>query len=136
MNQKTCNLWLERASYRCIPIIGALNGGEAVMDKGIALEAANRFQGLTTDLGRLIASRGNHVHLIRDDLVSFPVAQFAWAGPSLQIIQRSVRQLIQLVGDSPTLLPRPGCDAGELDWDAVAEALGALPDNVTVIEHK
>ena len=136
MIEKVCNLWLERAEYRCIPTDGAVTGsGEAVMDFGVAREAAQKFQGIEVDLGRLIASRGNHVHLVRPGVVSFPIKQYAWSGPSLQTIERSARELCALVGDAKTLLPRPGCGPGELAWEEVAKVLSNLPDNIIVIQH-
>ncbi len=136
MQEKVCNLWMEPAEYRCIPTTGALTPeGEAVMDSPAAKEAAQRFHGLAEDLGRLIASRGNHVHLIRPGLVSFPIKQYAWSGPSVATIGRSAQELAALVGESKTLLPRPGCGPGELNWEEVAPALSSLPDNVIVIQH-
>lgn len=136
MQEKTCNLWLERADYRCIPTTGALNDeGEAVMDSGVAKEAAQRFDGVAVDLGRLIASRGNHAHIIRPGLVSFPIQQYQWSGPNLQVIERSARELVELVGDAKTLLPRPGCGEGGLSWEEVSKVLASLPDNIWVIQH-
>lgn len=136
MIEKVCNLWLESAAYRCIPTTGAITPeGTAVMDTGLALEASKRFQGIDGDLGRLIASRGNHVHVIRPGLVSFPVKQYQWARPDLQIIRRSAHELVQLVGDARTLLPRPGCGPNELSWEQVAGVLDFLPDNIIVIQH-
>lgn len=136
MNEKVCNLWLESAEYRCIPTIGAITAaGEAIMDTGLAKEAVQRFQGVEVDLGRFIASRGNRVHLLRPGIVSFPIQQYEWSGPNLQIIERSARQLAELVGEAKTLLPRPGCGPGELSWEQVSPALSSLPDNVIVIQH-
>ena len=136
MQEKVCDIWLEPAEFRCIPTSGALTGsGEAVLDAGVAREAAQRFQGLASDLGRLIASRGNHVHLIRQGLVSFPVKQYEWAKPSPQIIERSARELAGLVGTGKTLLPRPGCGQDELTWEMVAPLLSFLPDNIIVVRR-
>jgi len=135
MVEKTCNLWLEPADYRCILTCGAVTGGEAVLESRSAREAASRFSGLAADLGRLITARGNHVHLIRPGLCSFPIKQYQWSGPSLQIIERSARELVELVGNAKTLLPRPGCDEGELKWEDVAKALAFLPDNIVVVNQ-
>ncbi|HUU82425.1 MAG TPA: ADP-ribose-binding protein [Phycisphaerae bacterium] len=136
MQEKVCNLWIESAEFRCIPSGGALNdGGEAILIAGVAKEAGKRFDGLTLDLGRLIASRGNHCHVIRPGLISFPIQQYEWAGPSLQVIQRSAGELVGLVGDAKTLLPRPGCGQGELAWEEVSKVLSSLPDNIWVIQH-
>jgi len=137
MKEKACNLWIEPADYRCIPTSGATNDeGAAIMDSGLALEAAKKFHNLEVDLGVLLTSRGNHVHEIRPGLCSFPVQQYQWSGPSLETITRSARELVELVGDAPTLLPRPGCGPGELSWEDVRQALSFLPDNIIVIEHQ
>ena len=136
MIEMICNLWSEKADWRCIPTTGALgDDGAAVMDSGIALEATRRYRHIEYDLGRLIASRGNHVHVIRPGLVSFPIMQYAWAGLSLPTIERSARQLIRLVGEAKTLLPRPVDPAGGTSWEAVAGVLAVLPDNIIVVQH-
>jgi hypothetical protein len=136
MQEKVCDIWLEPADYRCILTSGAITGnGEAVLDPGEAQQAAQKFQGLALDLGRLIAARGNHVHLIRPGLVSFPIRQYDWAKPSLQIIERSARELAGLVGTAKTLLPRPGCGQDALTWETVAPVLSSLLDNIIVIRR-
>jgi len=136
MQEKTCDLWLEPAEYRCILTSGAVDpSGAAVMDSRIAREAAQRIAGLDTDLGRLITSRGNHVHVIRPGILSFPIKQYHWSGPSLGVIGRSARELAALVGGAKTLLPRPGCEEGELPWEEVAKVLAFLPDNVVVVRR-
>lgn len=136
MLEKDCNLWIEPAAYRCIPTTGATQpDGTAIMEAGLAAEAAKKFSGLEIDLGHLIKSRGNHVHVLRPGLLSFPIQQYAWSGPNLQIIERSARQLAAIVGDAKTLLPRPGCAPGQLEWDAVKKVLEFLPDTVIVIRH-
>ena len=135
MIEKTCNLWLEKADFRCIPTSGAVADGEAVLDSPLAQDAVQRFQGLGHDLGRLLTQRGNHVHEIRPGLLSFPIKQYQWSGPALDVIRRSAEELAALVGDAKTLLPRPGCGPGELSWEDVAGALASLPDNIIVIQH-
>ncbi len=137
MKEMACNLWLEPADYRCIPCSGAVTrDGLAIMDAGLPLEAKQRFRDLDVDLGRLLASRGNHCHVIRPGLVSFPVKQYEWSGMSLQIVQRSAHELCSLVGDAKTLLPRPTCGEATPPWEEVAKMLDFLPDNIVVIEHK
>jgi len=134
MIEKVCDLWLEPAEYRCVLTSGAIDGdGCAVMAAGVALAVARRFRGIDIDLGRLLASRGNHVHLIRPGLVSFPIKQYDWSGPILQTIDRSAHELCNLVGNAKTLLPRPGCGKDELTWEVVAPVLSFLPDNIVVI---
>ena len=136
MVQKTCNLWIERAEYRCIPTTGALTDeGEAVLDSAIAKEAADRFTTLALDLGRLVASRGNHVHLIRPGLVSFPVKQYQWSNLKLPIIKRSGQQLQALVGEAKTLLPCLQTGKDGPSAEEIAETLSFLPDNIILVQH-
>ena len=136
MIEKTCNLWSEPAAWRCIPTIGALGSdGAAVMDAGVALEATQRYHHIEYDLGRLLASRGNHVHVLRPGLASFPIKQFAWSGLSLDIIGRSARELVALVGDAKTLLPRPLSPNENVPWEQIANVLSFMPDNIVVIQH-
>ncbi len=136
MKEKVCNLWFEPAEYRCVPTIGAITAeGTAVLATNLAKEAAGRYQGFEIDLGRVLAARGNHVNVVRPGLLCFPIKQYEWTPPSLQIIERSARELCTLVGEAKTLLPRPGCGEGELSWDEVSKVLAFLPDNVIVIQH-
>lgn len=133
MIEKTCDLWLEKADYRCILTSGAVSGsGEAILDTPSAIAAAKRFSGVEIDLGRLITSRGNHVHIIRPGLIAFPIKQFQWSGANLQVIQRSTAELIQLVGAAKTLLPRP-LQGAVPSWEQVAPLLAGLPDNIIVV---
>jgi hypothetical protein len=133
MIEKACDLWLERADYRCIITSGAVDGGgEAILESPSAVAAAKKFAGVATDLGRLINSRGNHVHVIRPGLLSFPIKQFQWSGANLQIIQRSANELAQIVGAGKTLLPKPLQGAAPT-WEQVKPLLASLPDTVIVI---
>ena len=135
MVEKTCNLWLEPAVYRCILTSGAVSNGEAVLESRSARTAATKFAGIAEDLGRLLTARGNHVHLIRPGVISFPVKQFQWSGPNLQVIERSGHELADLVKDAKTVLPRPGCEPNELKWEDVAKALAFLPANIIVVNE-
>lgn len=52
--------------------------GEAVMGRGIAREIATRMPDIPKILGKLLATRGNHVHILQENpnqpvIVSFPV---------------------------------------------------------------
>jgi len=135
MIEKVGNLWLEPAEYRCIPTSGAIVGGAAVLDSAIGIEAKRRFNDIDADLGRLLASRGNHVHVLRPGLLSFPIKQYQWSGPSLDIIRRSAAELAAAVGDAKTLLPRPVEPGDAMSWEQVQPLLAALPDNIIVIQH-
>jgi hypothetical protein len=58
---------------------------------------------------------------------------------NIKLIERSVRQLIKLTdrhGWKRVMLPRPGCGAGELDWQDVKPLLRPLDDRFFVITLK
>ncbi len=136
MKETACDLWLEAADYRCLLISGARTGdGAAIMDSRSAAEAKDRFHAIEYDLGRLLASRGNHVHELRPGVLCFPVKQFQWSAVSLEIVARSANELAAIVGEAKTLLPRPVSDSDAVSWEDAAKALAVLPDNVWVIQH-
>ena len=136
MIEKVCNLWLEPADWRCIPTMGATTPeGAAIMDTGVALEAAERYHNIDVDLGRLLTSRGNHVHELRPGVLSFPIKQYQWSGLDLKIIERSGRELAEIVGEAKALLPRFNKAANDPPWEEIAKVLAFLPDNVIAIQH-
>ncbi len=129
MTEKNCNLWLERADYRCVLTSGAVGpDGAAVIDTVSATTAAKKFAGFATDLGRLLQARGTHVHQVRDDLLAFPIKRFKWEKPNAAIIKQSATELLAIVGEKVTLLPKPD----GIPWDDVKAALADLPDTVVV----
>ena len=137
MQEKDCDLWIEPADYRCVPTSGAVAGdGAAVMDSGVALQAKQKYTNLDVDLGRLLTSRGNHVHELRPGLVSFPIKQYEWSGIVVDVVRRSVNELQALVGDAKTLLPRLDFKDEDVPWETIAEVLSTLPDNFVVVQHK
>ena len=132
MIEKNCNLWAAAAKYRCVPTNGTVTNGEAEMTSGTALEATQRFIGLSGDLGRLIVSCGSRVQVIRPEIVAFPIKQYEWQDVIPSIVKRSAKELVALIEDETTLLPRflGKDDAG---WQEIEEILSSLPDNVIVI---
>src|SRR5512137_480011 len=70
--------------------------GRAVLGRGCARQAAERFPNLALQLGALVSEQGNHVHNLGNGLASFPVEESAWALPDLRLIARSARELKEL----------------------------------------
>lgn len=116
----------------CITTNGLVSKkGEAVMGRGCARQAAQLFPGLPALLGALLAGKGNHVHVLQDGLVSFPVEESPWANPDLRLIRRSATELKEMAdreGWSSIIVPRPGCGGGGLDWNEVRPLLSAIFD--------
>jgi len=102
--------------------------GKAVLLRGVAAQAVQRFPELPELLGRLVVEGGNHVHLLAHGIVSFPVEESAWSNPDLGLIARSARELRELAdrqGWQRVVVPRPGCGGGGLPWQEVRPLLQA-----------
>lgn len=86
MKETTGNIWDHLGTaIICITTNGHLTKkGEAVLGRGCARQARERFPGLPARLGAVLAEGGNHVHVIGDGLVSFPVEESPWANPDLR----------------------------------------------------
>jgi hypothetical protein len=141
------DLWVLPADARCITTNGYVKAdGAAVMGRGCALEARERFPGVDMLLGHRITKAGNHVHILpvdtraRWELVSFPVKHHWREKADLDLIARSCAELTELIegeGWERVLLPRPGCGNGQLSWEGEVRPLISylLDDRVVVIDR-
>lgn len=94
----------------------------AVMGKGIAKEALDRFPGIDLKLGNIIRKGlGSRCFELVPGVWSFPTKN-DWRQPSfLEFIDGSARSL-RLISTSDVwrnhtfIIPRPGCGCGGLDW--------------------
>lgn len=102
--------------------------GKAVMGRGVAKQAATRWPNLPGLLGDALQQSGNHVADLWKPscwptIVSFPVKHH-WREPAdVELIERSVGELVELtgrLGARLVVLPRPGCGNGGLDWVSVS----------------
>lgn len=107
--------------------------GFAVMGKGIALEADQRY-GLAGRLGDLLKSKGNHVHYMglytagnenlgnvrQNHIFTFPTKHH-WRDPSNpELIRQSAWELVfecQKLGIKTCYLPPAGCGCGGLNFE-------------------
>ncbi len=134
----------DAGAWACITTNGDVNvKGQAIMGRGVALQAKNRFPALPLVLGHKLREQGNAVYWFPDwRLITFPT-KHSWRDPrsDLRLIAASVLQLatllkgLDLVGYDLTeiVLPRPGCGAGGLPWSDVQPFCAQLPDCVHVI---
>jgi hypothetical protein len=140
MLEECGDFWIIPADLRCITTNGALRrNGNAIMGKGVALEARRRCHDVEAILGSLISKYGNHVFLLGYNIISFPT-KYHWKQDSdIQLIKRSSQELVALLKDHPAkrvLLTRPGCGSGNLKWSDVKLAIqDILVDNKFVIAH-
>lgn len=118
--------------------------GEAVMGRGIALEAKERYPGLALAVGTQIRNFGNKVHVFSGyddfDILTYPVkpvfgpnGEPGWkAKAQLPLVQKSMSEMLYFVNRyhwMDILMPRPGCGNGGLKWDTVKEAISPFLDN-------
>lgn len=144
------NLWTERADVRIITTNGDVNRkGEAVMGRGVAQQAAQRFPGLSKRFGELLQRYGNRALLIGDDgygawLWSYPVKYKWFETADLDLIRTSAQQVVEMadrlqehLGRAPAILmPRPGCGNGGRIWTTeVKPIISHLLDDRFVVIH-
>jgi len=129
MREITGDIWTEHRQGAVVAVTtgGLVDArGMAVMPRGCARQASDRFPGLRQRLGGLLRAHGNHVFDLGDGVVSFPVEESPYDLPDLRIIERSCRELVELADLSGWLrvvVPRPGCGGGGLEWANVRSVL-------------
>lgn len=146
MIREQIDLWEIQCDARCITTNGSIrNDGMAVMGRGCAFEATERFPTVQRNLGQLISQNGNHVQKIFRTgtssgrfwhLVSFPVKHRWDQKADLELIERSAQELVEMTGSmgwETVALPRPGCGNGKLSWHQVRPILKDLLDDRFVI---
>lgn len=147
MNLVQTDMWHYKAEAKCITTNGCVGvGGLLIMGAGIALEARDKFPGLSKVLGGLVEEFGNRVFPLDTSgvvapgytLVSFPTKYDWYHAACPKLVRSSAEQLAELItlrGWKSCLLPAPGCKNGKLSWRDVEpildKVLGGLP--VTVV---
>lgn len=116
--------------------------GTAVMGRGIALQAKQRFPDIPLRLGRAISEDGNlPVFFPRYRVVTLPVKRVWSEKADLDLIYTSCLRLEQGVLavfkiKVPIYTVRPGCGNGGLKWEDVKPVISFLSDDFVVIERK
>ena len=99
MREISGDLWREHASGSVVAITtnGMVNRvGRAVMPRGCARQARDRFPGLLKTLGLLLRHHGNHVFDLGHQIVSFPVEEDPYQNPEIRLIEQSCNELVEL----------------------------------------
>ncbi len=123
------NLW--DGVYVVVPTNGNVAvDGSAVMGKGLALQARQRYPELPRLLGARLKTEGNQVYEFECGahmVLTFPTKHH-WRDPAdLALIEKSAIQLLRWAKTQPRAkertiwVPRVGCgtDTGQLDWNVV-----------------
>lgn len=139
----------------CITTSGSIKkDGKAVMGAGNAKAARDIVYGIDEILGKSITKNGNVVQLLEKlfvpftnkihtaYIVAFPTKNSWREKSSLDLIERSAKQLVELVnstiGWNTILLPRPGCSNGKRKWLSEVKPIlkKCLDNRFTVIRKR
>jgi len=148
MIEVTGNIWRYPADFIVITTNGDINSkSEAVMGRGVALQAATRYPWIKLALARYIRSSGNCLHYILSGdsriippIIAFPVKHHWREKADLELIAQSAKELQIFINMNNVnkeliyVMPKPGCGNGGLSWKEVKPVIEFLPDNVHVID--
>ncbi len=116
-----------RGAWIVVPTNGSVKtNGEAVMGRGLALQAKRKYPDVPKKLGESIRVNGNIVCQAPSvGLIFFPVKHKWFEVADLKLIEKSAKELKDAVGnrDETVFLPRVGCGNGKLDWKDVKPIL-------------
>ena len=140
------DLWeyYKQGFWIVIPTNGFVkNNGEAVMGRGLALQAKRRFPDLPAELGKRIKEYGNVVFTFYNyHVITFPVKHLWWNKAIIKLIKKSCISLREIFRYNPTgiptpvYLPRVGCGNGKLDWKDVKPILEKYLDDRFIVCDK
>jgi hypothetical protein len=140
MREAVTELWATDADLRIVTTNGFVkSNGEAVMGRGCAQEAKQRFPGIERRLGSLLNEHGNRPMRLRSDLATLPVKHNWWEDADPDLIIESVKRLVSLVdkfGYESVLMPRPGCGNGSLIWENIRPLIADLLDDRFIVIDK
>lgn len=132
------DFWTIQGDYRCVTTNAILRNGYSVMGKGITLQAAKKYPGLATLLGKLIQEKGNHVFHLGNGLISFPTKWHYANNCDIELIKQSAKELVVLLQDNPAkriLLPKPDCE--DRKWEIVKPIVQTIfSDDKFIIVNK
>lgn len=134
------DIWTYPADYICLTTNGDINKkGEAVMGRGVALQASQKHDWIKRAVGNLLKTHGNIVIPLHNNYLTFPVKHHWHEKADLLLIYNSALTLrnYALATFKIFVLPRPGCGNGGLQWEQVKPIIEfTLPDNVHVITNQ
>ncbi len=124
------NLWnfSPEIYYRVITTNGNIkNNGEAVMGKGIALQAKERYPSLPSELGERLKLYGNVVNVFSQfKIITFPTKNNWREKSTYELIKISCNNLSVLcryLDIKKIVMPMVGCSNGGLRWSEVKKII-------------
>lgn len=125
---------------------GLTKSGLAVMGRGVALQASERFPTLRSRLGAALrtidrSAEAESIPCVAfEDLriICFPVKWTFYDDAELDLIEASARHCMQLldeIGIATIYSVKPGCGSGHLLWSQVQPILAPIfNDRVTIVD--
>lgn len=110
-----------------VPTNGSITSrGLAVMGRGVAKQAADRFANLREMLAAHLRENGNvPCGFPNQNIITFPVKREWHQYASLELIKASAVLLVKIIdlhpGIKPVAMPKIGCGNGGLCWKDVVE---------------
>ena len=142
MKELLCDIWeiydTNPNAICCITTNSTIRNGCAVMGRGVALQAKKRWPSLPETWAMQLYKAGNHVALIGERLLAFPVKREVRYKASMKLIYESLCELsyLRMLHEwTEVFLPRPGCGAGGLDWKDVRPLCKPFHDWLIVVDR-
>lgn len=140
MKYATGDLFSYPTEVIVIPTNGVVKrNGTAVMDKGVALQAAKRWPQLPIDQGESLTRAPTCVNIFKYDekyVITFKTKGH-WKDDSLLSMVEKSAQLLKTTIDywdfETVVLPRVSCGEGHLTWDQVEPILSKYLDDRFVV---
>jgi len=136
MKTLTGDIWkLTKTHLIVVPTnIGWNSSGSNIMGKGLAKDAAERYPGIAEWYGDLCKKLGADITVVQysgTSIILFPVKPFNKQSPwlswkskaSLELIEKSAKELAEWPDLDPIAVPIVGCGAGGLDPSEVRPIL-------------
>ena len=149
LDEVCCDFWAlyesrKQGSVFIIPTNGSVNAkGKAVMGRGLAYDASQRYDTLATQLGNRLKDAGNRCYYFpMECFITFPVKEQWFDTASLYLIGKSCRETNELFERhcetiQKIFIPHVGCGNGRLQWRLVRPILEERCEgNYTIVSRK
>lgn len=143
MKEISGDIWDYHAKGKWIVITtnGSCNKqGLAVMGRGTALDAAEKYPMLRAELGKALKLRGNRVYSWNAfRIITFPVKHRWFEYANLDLIVNSAHALVlkaDFIGLEKVYMVQPGTGYGRLSWEEVKPVIAPILDDRFIVVNK
>jgi O-acetyl-ADP-ribose deacetylase (regulator of RNase III) len=139
MKEISGNIWdFQKDGVICVTTNGDIkSNGYLVMGKGVALQASDKFPGLSKELGHLVKEYGNRPFYFKEFNIMTVPTKYHWKDNSdIDLIKKSCRALPRFADYwkmENIYMPRLGCGLGGLKWENVKNAIDTILDDRFIV---